>query len=1232
MPEPSEQPSSLRQTPAPSRPASPSSHNKPAESTSLPNDATAIINKLVSELPLLDDDAPTIISSTRHKLPSPDAQHAESLVGRKLGHFELIESVGIGGMAAVIKAQDLELGRTVALKILPPDMAADPENITRFKHEARAAAKLDHENIARVYFCGEDQGLHFIAFEFVEGENLRVKMEKSGGLLQVADSLRYLIQVTAGLSHAASRGVVHRDIKPSNIIVTPEGKAKIVDMGLARNLDARTSNGQLTQSGVTLGTFDYISPEQAIEPRLADCRSDIYSLGCTFYHVLTGHVPVPEGTAAKKLHCHQHVAPLDPRELNPAIPDELAAILARMMAKDPAHRYQHPDHLLQHLLIVADKLKIPTGPVATDDGGRVSPYVDQPLPEPPGLSPLWIGLGIAVLVIGLFVITGGFGGKAPLDSQSFWQNEKPGKDPTAAGGTNPNAGGNLAEAPFVQKGPREAKSTAEFVALLKQPTAHIKLRAGVTYDLTRLGKTDTELPHALFEGSELALESDRLLDPPTVRLTMSAIDDGKLSRLGSLTIRGPADGSPAKVRFRGIRFEFVAPRPEAGQAGIQLFNVDQVEVDDCSFTPPLRRGEPLDGPAAVAILHDLTKETAPEAAFSRCYFAPGCVALQMQAGIQMRLAECAFAPQFAAVRVQNIAGTESRSPAIVRLESCSLLAYGGAVVEIADQVPCKVRAGRCLFSDPEEIDGEPTRSVVIRQLGAIAAETDYEGLKGEDASLPLPNGYHRVLAYGNGEMKLSFEDCKREQIPVGDSAARLLTKPPWEIKQPIARLFDNPLRFRSCFAASMDLDTLRLEPDRNRNILGTMNLLGSKVYSLYPFQSVTPDNRLAANEKVWEPGYPETKTLPANVYRSLAKAILDLKKGDVLLIRHNGPLEVDPAEFRQPDTDVTIRADENCRPILIPRAPTLKKDHALFKLYGGQIVLENLRFLLKPDRAPAVVALPGSGLCVLRNCSATLEQSDELSIVSLADPRGEMMMMGMANVEKWPSPRIVIENTFIRGRGKVLGVLGSRPFELRLKNDLVVLDGSLVAVDSSQADLSEASPAQVTIDRTTTYLTRHLLFMKAGEKKPEGKGLGLVPVHFHCSQNLFVPASETASLVYLDRIDTMEQMESIFAWRDCKQNVYGFKADQEMLHVQPENPDTTTRPERIDRDRWLGKWREADYAFGEVNFSVVPATRRFDGVKPGDFEVKSINPPLKAEDPSEFGAPIDALRKLAIEE
>src|SRR5947209_1875109 len=165
------------------------------------------------------DDSPTVISRHVPRVP-PSEDLLGGLRGCRLAHFELIEPIGVGGMAAVLRARDTQLDRNVALKILPPEMAADPENISRFHQEARSAAKLDHENIARVFFCGEDRRLHFIAFEFVEGDNLRAILERRGRL-PVGEALHYMVQVAAGLAHAPSRGIVHRDIKPSNIIITP---------------------------------------------------------------------------------------------------------------------------------------------------------------------------------------------------------------------------------------------------------------------------------------------------------------------------------------------------------------------------------------------------------------------------------------------------------------------------------------------------------------------------------------------------------------------------------------------------------------------------------------------------------------------------------------------------------------------------------------------------------------------------------------------------------------------------------------------------------------------------------------------------------------------------------------------------------------------------------------------------------------------------------------------------
>src|SRR5439155_192876 len=147
---------------------------------------------------------PTIISknSPRPNGPAEQLFAGTTLRGRKLAHFELLEPIGVGGMAAVLRARDTQLDRTVALKILPPEMATDPENIRRFHQEARAAAKLDHENIARVFFCGEDQGLHFISFEFVEGENLRTILERRGRI-PVPEAIRYMLQIAAGLAHAS---------------------------------------------------------------------------------------------------------------------------------------------------------------------------------------------------------------------------------------------------------------------------------------------------------------------------------------------------------------------------------------------------------------------------------------------------------------------------------------------------------------------------------------------------------------------------------------------------------------------------------------------------------------------------------------------------------------------------------------------------------------------------------------------------------------------------------------------------------------------------------------------------------------------------------------------------------------------------------------------------------------------------------------------------------------------
>jgi serine/threonine protein kinase len=286
------------------------------------------------------------------------------LEGESLGHFELIEYVGGGGMGAVFRALDTMLNRTVAVKVLSQEQSGDDETLRRFQNEAQSAARLDHENISRVHYVGEDRGWHYIVFEFIDGANVRDLVYEQGPL-PLVDAVSYTLQLADALVHASGREVVHRDIKPSNVLITPDGRAKLVDMGLARQHHVEADNNDLTASGVTLGTFDYISPEQARDPRSADVRSDIYSLGCTLYFILTGRPPFPEGTVLQKLLQHQGDEPADPRTFRPELPEDLIQIMRRMLAKSPDKRFASPAELVAELAAFAQRHGLPATPTTS---------------------------------------------------------------------------------------------------------------------------------------------------------------------------------------------------------------------------------------------------------------------------------------------------------------------------------------------------------------------------------------------------------------------------------------------------------------------------------------------------------------------------------------------------------------------------------------------------------------------------------------------------------------------------------------------------------------------------------------------------------------------------------------------------------------------------------------------------------------------------------------------------
>jgi serine/threonine-protein kinase len=274
------------------------------------------------------------------------------LVGKKLKDFYVLRRLGRGAMAEVYLAQQLSLGRQVALKVLNAELARDPNYVRRFHHEARAAAALAHGGIVQIYEVGEQDGVHYIAQEYVAGRNLG-ELIRGQGSLAPGLALDVLRQVAAALAKASSAGIVHRDIKPENIMVAAAtGEVKVADFGLARvqGGDAAGARGlNLTQVGVTMGTPLYMSPEQ-IEGRQIDSRSDIYSLGVTAYHMLRGEPPFNGDSplAVALQHLNQQAPPLPVSGLSEA-GSKLAQIVERMMAKKPADRFPDPAALVAAL-------------------------------------------------------------------------------------------------------------------------------------------------------------------------------------------------------------------------------------------------------------------------------------------------------------------------------------------------------------------------------------------------------------------------------------------------------------------------------------------------------------------------------------------------------------------------------------------------------------------------------------------------------------------------------------------------------------------------------------------------------------------------------------------------------------------------------------------------------------------------------------------------------------------
>jgi len=265
----------------------------------------------------------------------------------RLGQYEILECIGRGGMGTVYRARHVNLDIVMALKVLSPRFAADPGFVARFEREARAAAALSHPNIVRVSDAGEDRGLHYIVMELVDGVTLSdvlARQEK----IDVSSAVDIVRQIADALAHAEEHQIVHRDITPGNIMITSDGHVKLADLGLAKRIGSELATGR-TETGATIGTPYYMSPEQVVDSGSVDHRSDIYALGATLYHLVTGKRPFDGGSAYEIMRRVETEKPVPLSKLDSKLPQNLCNLVERMMAKNPNDRYQTASELLSDL-------------------------------------------------------------------------------------------------------------------------------------------------------------------------------------------------------------------------------------------------------------------------------------------------------------------------------------------------------------------------------------------------------------------------------------------------------------------------------------------------------------------------------------------------------------------------------------------------------------------------------------------------------------------------------------------------------------------------------------------------------------------------------------------------------------------------------------------------------------------------------------------------------------------
>jgi serine/threonine protein kinase len=1083
---------------------------------------------------------------------SSAAELANLLVGKQLGPFLIEASLGTGGMAAVFRAYDVQLDRKVALKILPPVLAARTDHVQRFEREAKVTAKLDHEHVARVHQYGQDQGLHYIAYEYVEGTNLRDVMSQQGGRLAVADAVRYVLQAALGLAHTAARGVIHRDIKPSNLVITAEGKVKLVDLGLARNCLMEDTQ-DLTHSGATLGTFDYLAPEQAIDPRSADVRSDIYSLGCTLYHCVTGRPPVPQGTAARKLHSHQVELPIDPTEFNPEVPVQLVNVLSRMLAKAPEDRYQSADELVRELEpLVSYRVLVPT---------------PQPLPPPvqePGMS--WIPWAVAVvlLIAGTLGYEALFGVRQSRLEDLALKSDRS-ADPKGRVADDTNQGHPVVgeQAPVTV----EVRTGEELQQALRGASGGTILLRGSTFDLSPISDADAAMMVRGGDWQVRPAEGFR----PVLRLKPASNSSG--STLIELAARS--------LQLKQVRLEV----PDTRHDVFLIHGGSELTVYDCELVQG-SGGKESDLSSARALIRiptDSAETSHTTVLLHGCVLHGGDVALDQRAAGLVQWEHCWVGPYRLFANLPALSqGSNPRR--VVSLKQCCVLQPRKACFQVAGTSPTNLEVGQCLFSRSSP------------SLPSVQDESVWL-LREEGANLDLnasENVFHRVPVLYSSKSGEGTETIARDWNHLrsiyprarGAGSTHIFRSPwvesrPWQKYQETSQL--QALLPREDFRDTCP-DSLLAQPFRTVTLASRGNAL--------------PPQR--AGRILTVDGRGEEAGTFTTVNSALG-SITD-EEETTILIQQQGTVAIKPSELG--NSRVILKSGEGFSPTLVFHRDTVSGpdgDTSLFRIHDGEMTLEGLRVRLEPLRDPArslsLVAISGTGRCKLKDSIVTLKTGGEvLAMVCLiADPTG-MMSPSPGKAPRHGAARVELADSFVRGTGEIVHVQTSRPFVAHAQNCGVVLDGTAFVVEGNRADMGmPAEQAQLTLERSTVHATKGVIQLHGTPGMPQ-----LVPVRCHVSQCLL--SADAQPLVRVDANQAETELRRKLIWTG-KRNCYAVSGSL----LQWQSLDRETLASQYDASLWSELWGADDeqaQILKSVLFTGNSRSTNFADWEPGDLMPK----------------------------